>query len=116
MQKSNSGIPNILDSAFAKTEAISNLLKKDDFDAQYLEKVADLYNQREKEIIELKKNLETDAGKEFVANNSSYWNDNINALLSLDSQNLETLKTKTNELGDKVRQLYKQKSVLIYSK
>lgn len=105
-----------IDLVFEKTQRISNALNGGDFEIDHLEEISALYEERGNVILKLKEMLESEIGKEFVAQNKSYWDEKINLIINLDSNNLELLKQRTKSTGEKLKQLQKQKNVLIYSK
>ncbi|HOK14168.1 MAG TPA: hypothetical protein PLU67_06245 [Candidatus Kapabacteria bacterium] len=109
-------ILNFISVVFDNTNRIAKALNDGNFDLEDLEEISNLYEEREKNILHLKSLLETDIGKEFVAEKQDEWNEKINLLVKMDSVNLELLRKKTKETGEKLKQLNKQKSVLIYSK
>lgn len=115
MQKSDD-IMDVFESVCTKSELISKLLNKVDFDIQDLENVADIYKERECEIENLNILIQSDFGKEFVSNNLDTFSSKMKEVIALEAENVEKLKIRTEEAGEKVRNLYKQKSVLIYSK
>lgn len=115
MQKFNDILNNI-ELIMKKTQSISDALNNGDFELENLETISNLYDEREKIIIELKSSLETELGKDFLTENKQLWEEKINLILNLDSANLELLRKKTKETGEKLKSLQRQKSVLIYSK
>ncbi len=115
MQKYNEILKNI-ELVLENTRSIFESLDNGNFELEDLEKISYLYEEREKNILYLKSLLETDIGKEFVAKQQDEWNEKINLIVKMDSVNLELLRKKTKDTGEKLKQLNKQKAVLIYSK
>ncbi len=91
-------------------------LQNEDINPQDLDKIADNYLQREKLLTKLEQLVNAKDGKVFIEENSVFWNETINNILTLDASNLDMLKTKTNETADHLRNILKNKSLLIYSK
>ncbi len=111
-----SEILNNIQLVLENTKSISDALNNGNFELEDLEEISNLYEEREKNILHLKSLLESDIGKEFIAEKQDEWNEKINLIVNLDSVNLELLRKKTKDTGEKLKQLNKQKSVLIYSK
>lgn len=116
MQKYDENIKKLLNFALKASNDIALLLQKDEFDAKDLQKVSDIYDKRDNLLDKIKEKMQSPRGERFIEENPEYWDQTIKALLTLDNENIEVLKRRTDEAGERVRNLYKNKSLLIYSK
>jgi oligoendopeptidase F len=106
-----------IDYISAKADEIANILEKNDkLSFEDIKKISKLYENRKKSIGIINEFLTSDEGKEFVKNNQKEWESRISPFLKKDKKILDKLGETLNNLGDQIRQLNKQKNVLIYSK
>ncbi len=107
----------LLDDFSGRAYQIDRILSKDDkLQEQEIDTLNRLYGKR-KEIIEnLEKILNSEEGSIFLKENQNDWQSKINPVLELDKRNLDKLNSRVKEIGGDLKQLNKQKSVLIYTK
>lgn len=88
-----------------------DLLENDDTN-----KINDLLNQREKFYIAISEFYEREDSKAFIAANQEFWNDNIELLKKNDEKIMAQLKHSVDSLAVKLKNLNKNKSLLVYLK
>ena len=114
MQKSD--IESLKEELISITKEISELMAIEITENGQIEKISDLYTKRKSVIVNIKKYLDSDEGQAYLENNADKWKEFVNLFDEIESKNLKYLKQSADSKSKQVRQLHKQKSVLIYTK
>ncbi len=115
MRKCNAdNIGKFLDFVLEKTKQIDILLF-DENETKDFEKIADIYKKRGEALQALKTWYDTEQGFAQIQNSEKY-RESLAEIEKIDRKILSELKSKVGVLGEKLKRLHKQKSVLIYSK
>lgn len=109
---------NIYD-AFESLCSLSNeistaLLNKNDLDTSEL--LHSLYSDRKQIIEKIIFFKNSELGLKFIQSNADNWNKKIDKCIQIEESNVQRLQGITNETGNKLKELIKNKSILVYSK
>lgn len=99
-----------------KTSSISSILQKNELDKLEIEKLAALYAERKALLSELDAWRKSEEGLKFLEQNGKKWNIFIENILDADKKNINFLKEKLADKGQKLKDIFRNKSLLIYSK
>lgn len=78
--------------------------------------IQELYYKRSLIVNDLHNLSKSDSGMEFISQNSEYWDNTILEILKKDKVIQEMLDKYSKELSNKLKTIYKNKSLLIYKK
>lgn len=78
--------------------------------------IQELYYKRSLIVNDLHSLSKSDSGMEFISQNSEYWDNTILEILKKDKVIQEMLDKYSKELSNKLKTIYKNKSLLIYKK
>ena len=109
-------IDELIDVLTQKTSAISRILEKNDIDDADISALGDQYVQRRKVLEKLNSLFDSEEGMKFVDENIEYFKEKIDPVLKEDKKNVDKLNERVKELGGRLKQMVKQKSLLIYTK
>lgn len=116
MQKYNvEDIEKFINLIIEDTIKIKNILDLE-ISIKEIKDIDDIYKSRKKKLDKLQEFAGSRIGVKFISANEHYWNSKINELRSLDQINLKIIETNTKIAGEKVKNVYKQKSLLVYAK
>lgn len=109
---------NIFD-AFESLCSISNeistlLLNKNNLDSSEI--LNKLYSEKKQIIEKIFFFSNTEYGLKFINNNADKWNKMLKECIEIEEKNVKDLQSITNETGKKLKELIKNKSILVYSK
>lgn len=95
---------------------ISEVLKKDKLEPEDIKNISLIYNKRKEKVVYINKWINSNEGKSFIEANKNKWDKLIKPLFEIDKDNLDHIKSKVKGLGADLQDLYKKKSLLIYTK
>lgn len=78
--------------------------------------IQELYSKRSLIVNDLHNLSKSDSGMEFISQNSEYWDNTILEILKKDKVIQEMLDKYSKGLSNKLKTIYKNKSLLIYKK
>lgn len=116
MQKYDENIKKSVIFAVKSVKQVEKILSEEGFETKDLQKVADIYSKSLKAISFLNDFVASAEFGAYFEANSEFWNTNINILMEIDKRNLDKITELKSEAGNKVRELNKQKNLLIYKK
>lgn len=96
------------------TDKISRLLEKDE--GKEDKEINELYKQRRKAVEELREMIISGEAKKFIEDPDNLWNERIASIMEKDKINMDKLEKRTKGIGEKLKNIYKQKNLLIYKK
>jgi hypothetical protein len=117
MQRYNikdTGLLGCLSALQEATDKISVTLSIEDFDYQSVEDLSILYNKRNSLLDKFNSWRESADGQTYIRKYPDDWAKLIEKLMDRDKKNLENMDIKLEALKKNIRNLEKQKSVLIY--
>ncbi|MFP4527906.1 MAG: hypothetical protein ACLFQX_05095 [Candidatus Kapaibacterium sp.] len=101
----------------SKAKEIEQIIReKDKLSFEEIQKISNLYKSRKDSIDIITRWIESDAGKDFIAGHPEEWQSKIGPVLKNEKELLDKIQNIMNNLGDQIRQLNKQKNVLVYTK
>ena len=118
MPKSDFGvIQDHLAELFRATEEIKKLLtRENDLVIDDWEEIDNLYQKRAEILALIDIWRSSDDGKEIILKNSEIWDKVIKKIADIDIENLELIENNVKVMGDKLKQMTKQKSLLLYNR
>ena len=100
-----------------KSKEISSILNKEEkLNIEEINSLIGIFNDREIIIKKIDSWFHSEDGKKFIQENPDIWNDKIGKIIETEKKTLQLLEKRYNQIGNQLRNLTKQKSVLIYSK
>ena len=98
------------------TKEINQLLNEgNEFDNSLIDVISELYDMREIYLLNLQNWYNSPEGMSVLSNNRDKWQKIISTVIEIDNQNLEIIQSQVFEKSNKLKNLTKQKSLLIYS-
>lgn len=90
------------------------LLNKNNLDTSKI--LNKLYSDKKQIIEKIFFFTNSEIGLKFIDNDADNWNKKIKECIDIEELNVEKLKSITNDTGNKLKDLIKNKSILVYSK
>ena len=81
-----------------------------------VEEIVGVYKKREQIIFELNNIIDSEFGKNYISDNQEHWRNLIQPIVEQDKLQLQELEKRVKNINTKLRNLIKQKSLLIYTK
>ena len=98
------------------TNKISSvLLSLENFGEEDFSQIEDFFNERQDLINQLETLLASEEGKEYLKNNSTFFNNELKIIQDIDEYNIIKMKENLDDIKEKLRILIKSKSVLKYN-
>jgi hypothetical protein len=110
-------VNDILNSLIEITLSISSVLSvKDNLEDADIMIIEENYQKKKILLDNLLNFQNSEDGKLFILKNLDKWNKDIEKLLKIEKENLEKLDKHVNQLGNRLKEITKQKSLLLYTK
>jgi hypothetical protein len=118
MQKyENTEIFEIISNIEKKTQKVAGILKNNDIlSSEEIEIVNAIYRHRKIDLEKVDSWYNSSEGKYFIASNNKDWRERILPILEEEKNILKVFSNNVDYLKTKLKELAKQKSVLIYTK
>ncbi len=110
-------IEEVLDKIERNTDKIADILAiKGSLDIEKIKELSKLYDTRQEMLDGLKGWYKTEEAKEYFKKNQNSFDKRITTITVKDKKQLDNIEKRANDLKSKLKEMRKQKSVLIYSK
>jgi hypothetical protein len=99
------------------TEKISLLLSAKEFvESDDINNISELYKKRKLLLNNLDTWFQNENSKKYVNLNLDLWGKRLDNLIQNDKENVAKIENNTKNIGNKLRELIKKKSLLVYTK
>ncbi|OGU38535.1 MAG: hypothetical protein A2X61_08075 [Ignavibacteria bacterium GWB2_35_12] len=110
-------IEEMLDKIEGNTDKIADILACEGrLDIEQIKELSNLYDKRQEMLDGLKEWYKTEEAIEYFKKKENTFEKRITAITDKDKKQLDNIEKRANDLKSKLKEMRKQKSVLIYSK